>query len=394
MPWRDNSVAMTREEFVKRVLLNKETKSSLCREYGISRPTGDKWINRYLNGETLSDRSRAPFKTANKTPSDVEKLILDYRESHPAIGAVKIRRILQDKGYVNIPSASTVNAILKRNGCITAEASRASTPNKRFVKDFPNDMWQADFKGNFLLENQSRCYPLNVIDDHSRMCLCSQALASEGYETVLPVFINLFQEYGLPFSLLCDNGNPWGTSHKDGFTSFEVYLMELGVLVLHGSVCHPQTQGKEESFNRSMTRELLKFHKFNDLSNAQVSFDEYRNFYNNERPHHSLDLDVPSQHYYKSKRKMPEKIYDWDYPSEYKPRKVSSKGTLYCAGTHYYLSESFANKTVAIRESSVPGFINVYFRQFKIARINIDEKKFVSKRAYLVENDPRGTEKV
>ncbi len=394
MPWRDNSVAMTREEFVKRVLLNKETKSSLCREYGISRPTGDKWINRYLNGETLSDRSRAPFKIANKTPSDVERLILDYRESHPAIGAVKIRRILQDKGYVNIPSASTVNAILKRNGCITAEASRASTPNKRFVKDFPNDMWQADFKGNFLLENQSRCYPLNVIDDHSRMCLCSQALASEGHETVLPVFINLFQEYGLPFSLLCDNGNPWGTSHKGGFTSFEVYLMELGVLVLHGSVCHPQTQGKEESFNRSMTRELLKFHKFNDLSDAQVSFDEYRSFYNNERPHHSLDLDVPSQHYYKSKRKMPEKIYDWDYPSEYKPRKVSSKGYLYCAGTSYYLSESFANKTVAIRESSVLGFINVYFRQFKIARINIDEKKFVSRRAYLIENDPRDAEKV
>lgn len=394
MPWKDNSLAMIREEFVKRVLLNKETKTALCQEYGISRPTGDKWIKRYLNDEPLSDRSKAPFKTANKTPSDIEKLILDYRKSHPAIGAVKIRRILQNKGYENIPSSSTVNAILKRNGCITAEASRAATPSKRFVKDFPNDMWQADFKGNFLLENQSRCYPLNVIDDHSRMCLCSQALASEGYEAVLPVFLNLFEEYGLPLSLLCDNGNPWGTSHKGGFTSFEVYLMELGILVLHGRVCHPQTQGKEESFNRSMTKELLRFHNFNDLNDAQMYFNDYRNFYNYERPHHSLELDVPSQHYYKSNRKMPSKIYDWDYPNEYKPRKVSAKGYLYCAGTQYYFSEGFANKTVAIRESSVPGFINVYFRQFKIARININEKKLVSRRAYLIENDPRDIEKV
>lgn len=394
MPWKDKSLAMTREEFVKRVLLNKETKSSLCQEYGISRPTGDKWIRRYLSGEPLTDRSRAPFKTVNKTPSNVEKLILDYRESHPVIGAVKIRRILQNKGYENIPSSSTVNAILKRNGCISPEASKAATPNKRFVKEFPNDMWQADFKGNFLLGNQCRCYPLNVIDDHSRMCLCSRALSSEGYETVLPVFLNLFEEYGLPFSLLCDNGNPWGTSHKGGFTSFEVYLMELGVLVLHGRVFHPQTQGKEESFNRSMTKELINLHKFDDLNDAQMYFNEYRNFYNNERPHHSLDLDVPSQHYYKSNRKMPKKIYDWDYSNEYKPRKVSSKGYLYWAGTHYFFSEGFADKTVAVKESSIPGFVNVYFRQFKVARINIDEKKFISKRAYLIENDPRDIEKV
>lgn len=392
MPWKDFSKTMIREEFVKRVLLNKETKTALCQEYGISRPTGDKWLKRYLDGESLSDRSKAPFKTANKTPANMEKIILDYRALHPAIGAVKIRRILQNKGYENIPSSSTINAILKRNGCISPEASKAATPNKRFVKDFPNDMWQADFKGNFLLENKSRCYPLNVIDDHSRMCLCSQALSSEGYETVLPVFLNLFEEYGLPFSLLCDNGTPWGTSHKGGFTSFEVYLMELGVLVLHGRICHPQTQGKEESFNRSMTKELLNFHKFNDLKDAQISFNEYRNFYNNERPHHSLGLDVPSQHYFKSNRKMPKKIYDWDYPSECKTRKVSSKGYLYYAGIWYYLGEAFINKIVSVKESSVAGFANVYFRQFQIARINIEEKKFVSRKAYLINGDPRRTE--
>ena len=394
MPWKDISKTMIREEFVKRVLLNKETKTALCNEYGISRPTGDKWLKRYLNGESLSDRSKAPFKTANKTSPDMEKLILDYRESHPTIGAVKIRRILQNKGYEKVPSSSTVNAILKRNGYISPEASRAATPNKMFVKNFPNDMWQADFKGNFLLDNKKRCYPLNVIDDHSRMCLCSQALESEGYEAVLPVFLNLFKEYGLPFSLLCDNGNPWGTSHKGGFTNFEVYLMELGVLVMHGRIFHPQTQGKEESFNRSMKRELLNLRNFTDIPDAQKHFDEYRKFYNFEKPHHSLNLDVPAQHYKESRLKLPEKIYDWDYPNECKARKISSKGYLYYAKTWYYLSEAFADKIVAVRESSIQGFANVYFRKFKIARININEKKFVFRRAYLIENDPRDIEKV
>lgn len=394
MPWKDISKTMIREEFVKRVILQQETKTSLCREYGISRPTGDKWLKRYLNGENLSDRSRAPFKTANKTSPDIERIILDYRETHPAIGAVKIRRILQNKGYENIPSASTVNAILKRNGCISIEASKAATPNRRFVKDFPNDMWQADFKGNFLLKNQCRCYPLNVIDDHSRMSLCSKALTSESFESVFPVFLNLFKEYGLPFSLLCDNGNPWGTSQNRGFTNFEVRLMEIGVLVMHGRAFHPQTQGKEESFNRSMTRELLNFCNFKDLIEAQEQFDEYRKFYNYERPHHALGLDVPAQHYCKSNRKLPDKIHDWDYPGECKIRKVSSKGYLYYSKYWYYFSEAFADKMVAVKESSIPGFVNVYFRQFKIARINVDEKKFVSKTAYLIENDPRATEKV
>lgn len=132
MPWKDKGITMIREEFVKRVLSHEASKSALCREYNISRPTGDKWIKRYLNNEPLSDRSKAPFKTANKTSADTEKLILDYRNKHPEIGATKIRRILENQGYENLPCNSTVNAILKRNGCISRSASEAATPYKRF----------------------------------------------------------------------------------------------------------------------------------------------------------------------------------------------------------------------------------------------------------------------
>ena len=389
MPWEDKGVTMIREEFVKRVLSHEASKSALCREYNISRPTGDKWIKRYLNNEPLSDRSKAPFKTANKTASAIEKLIIDYRSKHPAIGATKIRRILENQGHENLPCNSTVNAILKRNNCISTKASQAATPHKRFQKDNPNDMWQADFKGHFGLDNNVRCYPLNVIDDHSRMNLCCRALKSEKFVESKPVFIELFKEFGMPFSLLCDNGNPWGTAQSTGYTQFEIWLMDLGILTIHGRPIHPQTQGKEESFNRSLKREVLNYHEFHDIDEVQQCFDEYRDFYNNERPHHSLGLDVPAQHYHKSNRKYPEKIEEWEYSQEFILRKVKSTGYITFNNQGYFLSESFGDRVIAIKESTLPNCFNIYYRQFKIARINIEKRAFEFKRMYLIENDPR-----
>lgn len=222
MPWKEKSKTMIREEFVKRVLSHEKSKSALCREYNISRPTGDKWIKRYLNGEDLSDKSKTPFKTANKTPETTEAVIVNYRKEHPAIGATKIQKILVNKGYENVPCASTINAILKRNGCISKTASENSTSYKRYQKDNPNDMWQADFKGHFALMNNTKCHPLNIIDDCSRFNLCCKALLNETYVETVPAFIEVFHEYGLPFSLLCDNGNPWGTAQTTGYTRFEI----------------------------------------------------------------------------------------------------------------------------------------------------------------------------
>lgn len=389
MPWKEKTVEMEREEFVKRVLSKEKSKSELCREYGISRPTGDKWIARCMNGNSLENKSRAPFHTANKTDSQIEEQLLKYRHEHPAIGAVKIKRILENKGITDLPSTSTVNAIFKRNGCITRQASLAATPYQRFEKENPNDMWQADFKGHFLMENGLRCHPLNIIDDHSRYNLCSDAMLTETFKEVYPSMTRLFNTFGLPFSLLCDNGNPWGTVQSTGYSKFEVWLMELGILTLHGRIRHPQTQGKEESFNRSMTRELLKLTEFTDLSDAQKKFDEYREFYNNERPHFALNLDVPASHYAPSARCMPSVIKPWEYSSEYKLHKVKSSGYIAYNGQGYFLSEAFGDKTIGIRESHIDGQISLFFRQFRIGRIDIEKRVFTLKRAYLINNDPR-----
>lgn len=146
-----------RKEFVERVLAQEKSKSALCREYGISRPTGDKWLARYLTGKALENQSSAPHSKPRKTPPETKALIVDYRREHPAIGAVKIRKILENKGHTQLPSARTVNNILKRNGMITREASLAARPIQRFEKSIPNEMWQGDYKGHFAMKNGKRC---------------------------------------------------------------------------------------------------------------------------------------------------------------------------------------------------------------------------------------------
>lgn len=389
MPWKEKKVAQMREDFVRQALNKEKTKAELCREYGISRPTGDKWIARYLAGEEPTDQSRRPNTVPGKTDPSVEQLIVEYRQAHPAVGAVKIHRILEDAGQTELPCTKTVNNILKRNGLITTEASRAATPNVRFEKSYPNEMWQADYKGYFLMKNGKRCYPLNILDDHSRFCLCCKPQSGETFQEIKPVIIGLFEEFGVPFSLLCDNGNPWGTAQSTGFTQFEIWLMDLGVLTIHGRALHPQTQGKEERFNGSLTRELLKHTSIVDMDDAERKFSEYRDFYNNERPHHALNLDTPAKHYEKSTREYSGRIAAWEYPEGCRIHKVKSSGYITVDGQGYYLSESFGEREIAVKKSHKPDCIDLYYRQFIIGRIDVMKRAYTFKKAYLIDGDPR-----
>ena len=380
MSWKAKGLKIMRAEFVKRVLENEKSKAALCREYGISRPTGDKWIARYEAGEEMSDHSRAPCAKPNMIPIEIEEQIVDYRKRYPAIGAVKMKRMLENEGCEGLPCAKTFNNVFMRNGLITREASLAATPCTRFEKTYPNEMWQGDFKGHFEMKDGKRCHPLNINDDYSRFNLCSEALGAETIDMVRPVMQRLFEEYGLPFSFLCDNGNPWGVTQGSGFTSFEIWLMELGILTLHGRIHHPQTQGKEESFNRSQTRECLRGRVFDDMNDAQAHLNEYREFYNNKRPHHALNLEVPASRYAPSERRMPKKIEPWEYPSECRIRRINKDGYIKIAGHSYFLSGAFAGKDVGIRESRLPGEITLLFRQFRIARLNVEKRVFTLKR--------------
>ena len=387
MPWKGQTMEERREEFVRRVLSGEKNKSALCREYGISRPTGDKWIKRFLSGEPMSDQSRAPFRTPNKTDSETEAVVIELRCKHPAIGAKKLKRMLENQG-ISAPAYSTINAILHRNGLIKKEASAAATPYKRFEKEEPNDMWQADFKGHFAIKDGTRCYPLTILDDHSRYCLCIDAKKNESYAGTQESFIRVFDQHGLPDTLLCDNGNPWGTAQSAGYTRFEVWLMDLGILTRHGRAYHPQTQGKEERFNGTLHRERLKYREYENSEHAQRDFDEYRDFYNYERPHHALDLATPSERYCNSERKLPQRNEEWDYGADVQTRHVKAHGYLTIEGQGYFLSEALGRKTVGVIESkSTKGLYYVLYREFCIAKLNVDDRIVIARKAYRWESN-------
>lgn len=389
MAWAERTVEQMREEFAKRVLAQEASKAALCREYGISRPTGDMWLKRFQEGQSMSNRSRAPKTTPGRVSATLEAEIVAMRRAYPAIGAVKLRKMMENAGATDLPCVKTFNNIFHRNNLIETEASRAAAPIQRFEKTVPNEMWQADFKGHFAMKNGYRCHPLNILDDHSRFNLCIEALSGETFNDVKPVMERLFKENGLPFSFLCDNGNPWGTAQSLGYTRFEVWLMELGILTLHGRIRHPQTQGKDERFNRSFGRECLRNQEIRNMLHAQQVFDAYRIFYNEIRPHCALDLDVPKAHYTPSAVQMPDRIEPWEYGAEYKLCKVKETGFFQYNGQGYFLSEAFGGKQIAVRESHLPNQITLVFRQFKIGRIDVENRVYTLKRAYLLEGDPR-----
>jgi len=391
MPWKAKNEAMLREEFVNDVLSHKKSKRALCREYGISRPTGDKWLKRTETGMGFEDRSHRTFGTPrNKIPQEMEDLIIDRRQSEPGIGAVKLKVILEREGKQNVPSHSTINAVFKRNGLVTPQASAAATPTERFEHEEPNQMWQADFKGYFALGDGQRCYPLSLLDDHSRYCLCADALTNERRAGVQACFERVMREYGQPKILLCDNGNPWGSAQSSGLSGLDIWLMEHSILPMHIRPYTPRTQGKVERFNRSYKAERLKYYLPQDMQDAMRTRLEYQDFYNNIRPHHALGLDVPAAHYRPSDIRFQEEIEEWHYSGKYEVRRIKSTGYLTFATHGYYFSESLGGKEVELRQSERD--TDVFFlcyREFRVGKLNIKDQVITSRKAYLIHGDPR-----
>ena len=179
MPWECRSVETIRKEFVAKAIMGEESISELCRQYGISRPTAYKWIERYRNGDNMSDKSHEPFFKPLKTSPEKEYLIIETRINHPTWGARKIQRYLADRGFADLPAASTISDIIKRNGLVAVEETEKHTAWKRFEKENPNDLWQMDFKGHFGMLDSNRCHPLTVLDDCARYSLCIDAKDNE-----------------------------------------------------------------------------------------------------------------------------------------------------------------------------------------------------------------------
>lgn len=374
MPWKQVSAMDQREEFVRLALLEGANRRELCRRFGISHQTGYKWLNRAGPGaeQDFADRSRRPLSSPWRLESAVEQRICALRQEHPAWGARKLRAFLEARGH-DMPATSTVHQVLKRHGLIQP-APGGARASLRFEAEAPNDLWQMDFKGHSRLGDGSRLHPLTVIDDHSRFSPCLQALGSETGAEVKAALTRVFEVHGLPLRLFTDNGNPWGGSQGNTWTRFRIWLLKVGVDLIHSRPYHPQSRGKNERFHRSLDEEVMSLRPLASRADAQRAFDRWRQVYNHQRPHGALGHAVPASRYRPSHRPFPSKLQEPHYEEGTITRKVPpTKGYVSFKARLWKVPDAFLGERLAIRPLEQDGHYGVFFASHLIATIDLTE---------------------
>ena len=373
MPWKVNSQMSSRLEFAMLAAMPNTDMQALCRSFGVSRKTGYKWRNLYLKHgmEGLSDRSRRPLSMPRRCSTDLEEKVLALHDTYPCWGARKLRALLPDE---IAPHPNTIAAILRRHGRkLVPQADQTSPAKKRFEHEAPNELWQMDFKGHFALTDPraSRCHPLTVLDDHSRFAVVLTACSGETGDEVKAALTQAFRLYGLPERITCDNGPPWGTSGHETISRLEAWLIRLGVRVSHSRPYHPQTQGKDERFHRTIKRDLLARFGFNSIPAWQVAFDGWREQYNLIRPHEALGQKPPISRYHPSARAFPDQLPIVEYDDADIVRQVRRHGQLAFKGHDYFVGEGLTGERVAIRPLEEDGIFQVVFCDREVTQIDL-----------------------
>ncbi|HYY39515.1 MAG TPA: IS481 family transposase [Xanthobacteraceae bacterium] len=390
MPFRGMSVMDQKREFVVFATAESANIRQLCRRFGISPTTGYKWLERYreegLAG--LSERSRRPKGSPLRTAGRIEAKVLAVRErSNNAWGGRKIRRALQDRGEADIPAASTITEILRRHDRLDKDGSAQHPgPWQRFERLGPNELWQMDYKGHFPI-HQGRCHPLTALDDHSRYNLILAACASEQGEPVRRHLEETFRRYGMPLAMLMDGGPPWSCPGGDPHTRISIWLIRLGIRILHGRPHHPQTQGKEERFHRTFKAEVMNGRSFRDLAECQRAFDEWRLRYNHERPHEALAMATPAQRYKPSSRSFPETLPPIEYAPGDQVRKVDSDGFISFKNRPWRVSKALRGEPIAVRATGEDGVFAVHYCAHWITTIDLRQAESTARG--LVDNAAR-----
>lgn len=376
MPWKERSIMSQRLEFVTLATAADANIRHLCRAYGLSSATAYKWLHRFevagVNG--LEDHSRRPHHSPTRVAAELEETIVKLRGQHPAWGGRKLRRRLLDLGHSTVPSSSTITAILRRHQLLDPKESAKHRAFRRFERAAPNELWQMDFKGDFKLR-RGRCYPLTILDDHSRFAVALQACDKNTRAITQSALIQCFRRYGMPQQITCDNGPPWGARGRAYYTGLGVWLLRLGIAVTHSRPHHPQTQGKDERFHRTLEVELLRYQRCDTLPQWQQHFDRWRDTYNIERPHQALGMAVPASRYQPSRRSYPEQLPAIEYGTNDLVRKVRNYGHIKYAGREYHIGGAFAGLPVALRPTTTQDLFAVFFCHHKIGMLNLHHNK-------------------
>jgi len=353
MPWKECKPMDERLRFVAR-LLEGEKMAPLCRQFGISRVTGYKIFNRYKECglDALNDRSRRPYRHANKLPFQVERTLLAIKREHPSWGAPKIRgKVIRQWPMIKPPAASTIHAVLDRHGLVRRRKRRRHKAQGTELRPAysPNGLWCADFKGEFMLGNKQYCYPLTITDYRSRYLLACEALASVRAEFAFAVFERVFREFGLPAAIRTDNGTPFASGNAlFGLSKLAVWWLRLGIQLQRIKPGNPQQNGRHERMHLTLKKEATKPASFNFLQ-QQERFDRFIEVYNQHRPHQALNGAYPGDLYTPSARPYlppPEP----EYPYHDRTVRVTRCGRICLGKRKINLSQVFAGQCVGIRE--------------------------------------------
>src|SRR5512133_3885663 len=354
MPWKASSVMEERLRFVAR-LLDVEAMTDVCRDFGVSRKTGYKIFDRYKEHglSALSDRSRRPVRYANQLPQQVESLIVRLKAEKPHWGARKIRELLVRRldGDVRVPAKSTIHAVLDRHSLV----KRGGGPRHRARGTplsegaMPNELWCADFKGEFKLGNGRYCYPLTVTDHASRFLLLCEALESTREDLACTAFERLFRERGLPLAIRSDNGVPFASPNAlFNLSKLSVWWLRLGIQIERIKPGHPQQNGRHERMHLTLKREATKPAAGNVLQ-QQARFDDFITRYNTDRPHQALGMKVPADLYARSPR-VYRGLEELTYPFHDQTIMVTRCGRICFRGRKVNLSHVFAGQSVGVTQ--------------------------------------------
>jgi transposase InsO family protein len=362
-----------KKEFVRLALAPGANRRELCRRFGVSATLGYRLLGRYrAEGEAgLPERSRRPSGSPERTSAEIEAAVLAVRAAHPAWGGRKIAAVLTRQGLA-APAPSTVTQILRRHGVELGAFGGGPSPFIRFEHPAPNDLWQMDFKGHVALR-QGRLHPLTVLDDHSRFCLVLGACADQKTPTVKACLIQAFERYGLPWRMTMDNGPPWGSGPGDPYTPLGVWLMEQDIRIGHSRPYHPQTQGKDERFHRTLKAEALGGPPFEDLIHAASCLERWRDVYNTERPHEALKLLTPIDRYDPSPRPYRQTSEPFAYGPDDQLRRVPPHGRISFKNRLYRVPKAFRGKIVAVRPTAKDGVYDILFRTKLITSIDLNQ---------------------
>ncbi len=377
MPWKVSSEMDERLRFIAR-LLEGEAMTDLCVEFGISRKTGYKIYDRYRQSgsEALTDRSKRPWRYANQLPPQLEAQIVGLKHDKPHWGARKIRELLVRRlsSGIKVPARSTIHAVLDRNGLVKRMGRRRNRAHGTALSAgaHPNDLWCADFKGEFTMGNKRYCYPLTVTDHASRYLLMCEALESTREDTAFAAFEQLFRERGLPAAIRSDNGVPFASPNAlFNLSKLSVWWLRLGIAIERIKPGNPQQNGRHERMHRTLKQETTRPPGMNSLQ-QQARFDDFIHEFNEERPHEAIAMKYPAELYQPSPR-IYQGIGELDYPLHDKSITVTSCGRICMLRKKINLSTVLAGQTLGIKEVD-EGIWLVSFMRYDLGYIDLEQK--------------------